>query len=118
MVDVQLRERERDNYLLALYELADGRTANTPSHREIAHAARIPDKEVMLAGQDLVDQGLCKFATLCGLDGRVSITQAGIAKAERQLTGGQLASVMKNCVGTLRPFCTCSLSRSKKKMFR
>lgn len=93
MVDVELRERERENYLLALYELADGRTVNWPTHRDIGEAAGISDDEVMLVGKDLVDQYLCKFETMGGLDGYVSITQSGISTAERLLTTGRTSRI-------------------------
>ncbi|WP_276940720.1 hypothetical protein [Ferrimicrobium acidiphilum] len=41
MVDTGKREQERNDYLLALYELADGRTTNWTTHRSIGTLARI-----------------------------------------------------------------------------
>jgi len=85
MVDVEKRERERDNYLLALYELADGMVTHWTTHRAIASDAGLSDREVQEVGQHLVQQRLCKFETMGGLEGSVSITPLGIDKAEQLL---------------------------------
>ena len=83
MVDTGKREQERNDYLLALYELADGRTTNWTTHRAIGDSARISGNDVIQVGQHLPQEKLCKFETIAGLDGNVSITPAGIARAER-----------------------------------
>lgn len=86
MVDVMQRERDRENYLLALYELADGMLVHWTTHRAIADAAGLSDSAVIEVGQHLAQEHLCKFETMGGLEGSVSITTQGISKAERLLT--------------------------------
>ncbi|MHB8190472.1 MAG: hypothetical protein ACYDHP_08685 [Ferrimicrobium sp.] len=83
MVDIEKRERERNDYLLALYELANGRVTQWTTHRAIGTLASISGNDVFEVGQHLAQEKLCKFETMAGLDGNFSITSVGIARAER-----------------------------------
>ncbi|WP_298339669.1 hypothetical protein [Ferrimicrobium sp.] len=83
MVDVEKRKQERDDYLRALYELVDGRMDQWTTHRAIGTSAGIAGGDVFSVGQHLVQEKLCKFETIAGLDGSVSITSAGIAQVEQ-----------------------------------
>jgi len=83
MVEAGKREQKRNDYLLALYELADGRVTQWTTHRAIGDSARISGADVFQVGQHLAQEKLCKFETIAVLDGNVSITPAAIARAER-----------------------------------
>ena len=81
--------------MVALYELSNGDLMTWPSHREIAQRAGIPEDEIHNVGQILVEHGFTHFRTMGGLDGAVSITAAGVDRAEqiigeRQQLGGGL----------------------------
>jgi hypothetical protein len=94
MATIEERRAWRDDYMVALYELSDGSQMTWPTHREIAQRSGIPEDEIFNIGQFLSDSGLAELRTFGGLDGAVSITTPGIARAEQvigergQLGGG------------------------------
>jgi hypothetical protein len=82
LTTVAARQRRRDDYLVALYELADGVAGNRATPAQIAERAAIEGNDVFDIGQTVSRQGFAKFETLGGLFGHVSITALGIARAE------------------------------------
>ena len=68
---------------MALYELSDGDTMKSPTHRAIAQRAGIPEGDIFSVGYVVTDQGLARWRTLSGLDGGVSSTSAGVERAEQ-----------------------------------
>ena len=85
MASTEERTARKDDYLVALYELTDGDTAKSPTHRAIAQQAGIPEGDIFSVGYAVTDQGLARWRTLSGLDGGVSITSAGVERAEQIL---------------------------------
>jgi len=86
MVSVEDRQRKRDDYLVALYDLADGSTTQWPTHREIAEQAGLTEDEAFPVGQSVCDQGFAEFKTMGGLDGHVAVTSLGVNQAEHVIT--------------------------------
>jgi len=82
MATVEDKQHQRDDYLVALYDLSDGDLMRWTTHREIAAASGIPDGEIFAIGQYIVERGSCNFETMGGLDGHVSITSVGVDRAE------------------------------------
>jgi len=76
------RQRRRDDYLVALYELTDGIAGNRATHAQIGERAGIEGNDIFEIGQTVSHQGFAKFETLGGLFGHVSITAPGIGRAE------------------------------------
>jgi hypothetical protein len=85
MADIVLRQRERDNYLIALYELSGGRSMAWPSQDQIAEASGVSKEDVIDVGQYLAGERLCELKTMGGLSGKVSITNYGVNQAEKLL---------------------------------
>lgn len=80
--DVNRRQQERDDYLVALYELADGNITNWPTHRDVADAVARPVPDIMRLGMTLAQDGLCEFKGAAGEHGPVAITARGLHRAE------------------------------------
>jgi hypothetical protein len=83
MASIEERTARKDDYLVALYELSDGNTTSSATHRAIAERAGIPPDDIFSVGYVVTDQGLARWRTLSGLDGGVSITIAGVERAEQ-----------------------------------
>ena len=82
MATIEERQRWRDDYLVALYDLSEGNTLSWATHAEIAEQAGIPGDEMFNVGQFLSAQGLAEFMTAAGPAGNVAITAGGIQRAE------------------------------------
>jgi hypothetical protein len=85
MVDVELRERQREDFLIALYELADGHSSRIIAIRDIAAQAGIPQNETHLVCRDVVDHRHCKIIGGGPWDGAVELTATGQRAAESLL---------------------------------
>jgi len=79
MSDVQRRQAQRDDYLVAVYELSGGNPLSWPSDRDIAVRAGIPEADIMSIAMNAESDRLVEFKTAGGL---VSITPAGTRRAE------------------------------------
>ena len=66
--------------------MKSGMMTHWTSYGAVADAAGLPDQEAMEIGQHLFSENLCKFETMGGRDGSLSITTQGIARAEQLLT--------------------------------
>ena len=86
MVDVVMLERQRENFLLALYELADGHTNTNVAIRDVVSMAGIPQQESHLICRDVVGSRYCKNIGGGPFDGAVELTSSGQSAAERLLT--------------------------------
>jgi hypothetical protein len=69
--------------MVALYQLSEGDLMNWSTHRTIAQRAGIQEDEIFSVGQYNVEQRYCKFETMGGIDGHVSISHSGIQYAEQ-----------------------------------
>jgi hypothetical protein len=83
MASIEERTARGDDYLVALYELSDGDTMKSPTHREIAERSGISEDDIFSVGYVVTDKGHARWRTLSGLDGGVSITSSGIERAEQ-----------------------------------
>jgi hypothetical protein len=79
---VEQRQQWRDDYLVAFYDVSGGNAMGMVASEEIAKAAAVPMDEIMSVGQFLKDQHLIEFRTAGGPHGVVSMTGAGIRRAE------------------------------------
>jgi len=92
--EIEERQRQRDDYLVALYNLSKGKTLQWATHRQIAEASGIPEGDIFDVGQLLMEQRLCEFKTMAGLDGSVAITARGIQQAERLIRERESAGLV------------------------
>ena len=51
MTTVEERQQQRDDYLVALYDLSNGDTGQWPTHGAIAERAGIPQDQIMALSQ-------------------------------------------------------------------
>jgi hypothetical protein len=84
--EVERRQQQRADYLVALYEMSDGNSMNWISRRDIGAQAGIPQGEVFAVGQFLSDQRLAQSKTGGGPDALISMTPRGIQRAEDIIT--------------------------------
>ena len=82
MSEVERRQAERDDYVVAVYELSKGNPLNWPNHQKIAETAGIPEADIVNVGMIAQGEGLIEFKTAGGPLGLVSITPRGIRRAE------------------------------------
>ncbi len=83
MPDIEERQRRRDDYLVALYDLSNGGEPLTwATHAQIAEQAKIPEGDVMGIGQFLQEERLVEFKTMAAMQGSVAITARGVRRAE------------------------------------
>lgn len=83
MSQVDRNQAQRDEYLIALYELSDGIPTQWATHRQIAERSGLSEEEVMSVGQAVTAQRHAEFVTMGALDGSVAITASGVRKAEQ-----------------------------------
>lgn len=79
---VERLEQQRDDYLVALYELSDGDVTKWPTHLDIAQRIELSVDESMRIGMQLSQQHLCEYKTMAGPHGSVAITPLGVRRAE------------------------------------
>ena len=81
--DQEDRDREREDFLVAFYELTKDQPLRWSSHRAVAAQAGISDDRMMVVSQDLAGRGLIEFRTMGGPDGQIELIAEGVSAAER-----------------------------------
>ena len=85
------RQRQRDEYLIALYELSEGgQLLKWATHAQIAERSNIPDSDVMSVGQFLVGEKFVEFKTMAGMAGSVAITTRGVGEPRNLFVSGKI----------------------------
>jgi hypothetical protein len=89
MATVEQRQKERDDFLVALYELADGDTSQWPTAGSIAEMGHIPSDRIVAIARAVVSAGWSELVTV-GNSGPASthyrLTRPGIQHAEEIIT--------------------------------
>ena len=85
MVDPGERRRQRDDFLVALYELSDGHLGVAATNKEVAETALIPLDQVVETSVMLVREGFIESQMAGGLGNPVLFTDRGIRRAEELL---------------------------------
>jgi hypothetical protein len=84
MTTVEDRKKRRTDFLVGLYEAADGNTGRLITYHQIAEASGLPaDNDIFDIAQNLHSSGFLQMATSGGMMGAVAITAAGVQEAER-----------------------------------
>jgi len=81
--DVEAKQRERENYLIAFYDLTRDEGLHWSTHRAVADKASIAEDRIMAVSHDLSGNGLVVLRTMGGVDGYVELTPSGVKEAER-----------------------------------
>ena len=81
--DVSERQRRRDEYLVAFYELTKDQQLRWATHHDIGEKAGLSDNEAMSIGSLLAERHLVEFQTMGGPAGSVELTSRGVDEAER-----------------------------------
>ena len=96
MTDPMGRQKQRDDYLVALYQLSEGNLGLSATNAEVAGAANIPLDQVVQTSVMLGQEGLINSSMAGGLGNIVMLTHRGITRAEElQSPRGQQLSEME-----------------------
>jgi len=83
--EVEERDREKERYLVAFYELTKDEPLRWATHRDIAKVAQIPDERIMTLSMQLQGDEFVQLRTMGGIDGSVELTPKGVRVAEQAI---------------------------------
>ncbi|HZS16283.1 MAG TPA: hypothetical protein VFC09_16965 [Candidatus Dormibacteraeota bacterium] len=83
--EVEERDREKERYLVAFYELTKDEPLRWATHRDIAKVAQIPDERIMTLSMQLQGDEFVQLRTMGGIDGSIELTPKGVRVAEQAI---------------------------------
>ncbi|HVU60441.1 MAG TPA: hypothetical protein VHD58_02175 [Mycobacteriales bacterium] len=94
--EIEGARRDRELYLIAIYDLTKDEHLRWSTHRDVAQTAGIAEDRILMVSQRLSEEGLVVIRTMGGIDGYVELTALGAQRAEALIlaAGGENAAEM------------------------